>query len=137
MLYNTADYDGAIQAAAEARRLPEWEDEALLVIARSQLELYRRHSDPSNLAMAREALAAVNGAALTPRDYVDLQVGMGQDLYFSEAFGGSAEVFDSALGQAFLLKASERLMLLDWWANASDRSAQTRPSEGGRSCSNV
>jgi len=50
-LYNGADYEGAIQAAADVRRLAEWEDEALLVIARSHLELYRQRSDSSNLVI--------------------------------------------------------------------------------------
>jgi hypothetical protein len=128
-LYNGADYEGAIQAAADVRRLAEWEDEALLVIARSHLELYRQRSDSSNLVMALEALTAVRAAGLTPRDYVDLLVGQGQHLYFSEQFGVSAEMFDRALAQSFLLNVRERLMLLDWWANAQDRSAQARPVE--------
>jgi hypothetical protein len=128
-LYNAAEYDGAIQAAAEARRQPEWDDEALLVIARSHLELYRQRFDPANLTMAREALTAVRAAELTPRDYVDLLVGMGQQLYFTDEFGGSAELFDTALAQGFLLNGRERLMLLDWFANALERSTQMRSSD--------
>jgi hypothetical protein len=129
--YNTGDYEGAIQAAAEARRQQEWEGEALLVIARSHLELYRQRSEPTDLTMAREALAlaAARAAKLTPRDNVDLLVGMGQHLYLSEEFGGSAELFDTALAQGFLLNGRERLLLLDWFGNALQRSAQVRPSD--------
>lgn len=128
-LYNKADYDGAIAAAAEARRIPEWADTAALVIARAHLERYRQRSDPADLAAGGEALVSVRAAALPPREHVDLLVGMGQYLYLSDAFGASSELFDSALAQSVLLNGQERLLVLDWWANALDRSAQSRPAD--------
>ena len=128
-LYNAADYDGAIVAAAAAQRLPSAVDAASLVLARAHLERYRRNADTSDLAAARDALAGVRRAALTPRDQVDLLVGLGQSLFFGEVFGAAAELFDTALRNGALLPLRDRLLLLDWWASALDREAQGRPPD--------
>jgi hypothetical protein len=128
-LYNAADYDGAIEAAAEARREPESADTAALVMARAYLERYRQRADPADLAAGRDAIQSVWAPLLPAREQVDLLVGMGQYLYLTDAFGASAELFDSALAQGYLLSEQERLLLLDWWANALDRSSQSRPAE--------
>jgi hypothetical protein len=129
-LYNAADYDGAIVAASEARRQPEAADAAALVLARSYLERYRQRADPSDLAAAREALQAVNHDSLARRDRVDMLVGLGQSLFLSESYGAAAELFDAALVQSAALPRRGRLLLLDWWASAIDREAQSRPPEG-------
>lgn len=129
VLYNLADYDGAIEAAAMARMQPAAADAAALVEARAHLERYRRGSDVSDLDKARDALNAVRAAALSPRDQVDLLVGLGQSLYLSEMFGSAAELFDTALERGALLPERDRLMLLDWWATALDREAQGAPPE--------
>ena len=50
-------------------------------------------------------------------------------LYLSEEFGAAAGLFDNALAQAFLLSRQDRLQLLDWWATALDRAAQTHTAE--------
>jgi hypothetical protein len=123
-LYNAADYDGAITAAALARTQPGAADAAALVEARAHLERYRRGADSADLAAAREALSAIRAAALAARDQVDLLVGLGQSLYLAEQFGAGAELFDTALARGALLPARDRLMLLDWWATALDREAQ-------------
>jgi hypothetical protein len=128
-LYNAADYDGAIEAAAEARREIEWADTAAVVQGRAYLERFRQRADPADLEAGREALRSVRGDTLVPRDFVDLLVGMGQYMYLAEAFGSAAELFDSALAQGFLLTSPEQLVLLEWWANALDRSAQARPAD--------
>jgi hypothetical protein len=128
-LYNAADYDGAILAAAVAQRTPTASDAAALVRARAHLERYRRNADPEDLTAARESLGGVRAAALNPRDQVDLLVGLGQSLFFGEVFGAAAELFDTALSRGALLGARDRLMLLDWWASALDREGQTRPPE--------
>jgi hypothetical protein len=128
-LYNDGNYEGAIDAAAVARRQPPWEDAAALVIARSHIERYRLRADPADLSAAREALSAVRAAALSPRDHVDLLVGLGQALYLGEIFGAAAELFDVALGRG-MLEGRDRVMLLDWWATALDREAQSRPVDG-------
>ncbi len=129
VLYNAADYDGAIEAAAVARRDPQWSAAAALVIARSQLQRHRQSADPEVLTAARETLGEVRAGALTPRDQVDLLVGLGQALYLDERFGAAAELFDTALSHGELLSAKDRLLLLDWWATALDRDAQLRPLE--------
>jgi hypothetical protein len=126
-LYNAANYDGAISAASESRRLAQWADASALVIARSHLELFRLRSNPADLTAAREALRGLRPASLTPRDQVDLLIGHGQALYFGEFAGAAAELFDTALARGSLLGARDRQQLLDWWASALDRDAQSRP----------
>ena len=124
VLHNAADYDAAISAADVARVDPASADAAALVAARSHLERYRIRLDPGDLDAARGALGAVRSAALSPRDRLDLLVGLGQSLYLGGTFGAAAELFDAALGQSSLLDARDRLLLLDWWATAVDREAQ-------------
>ena len=132
-LYNARDFDGAITAASVSRRVPGNGDASALVIARSHLEWYRQRADPSDLAAAREALASIRSDALTPRDQVDLLVGLGQSLYLGEVFGAAAELFDTALSRPGLMPQRDRQLLLDWWATALDREAQTRsPDRRGR-----
>jgi hypothetical protein len=128
-LYNAGDFDGALSAAAVSQREPASADASALVIARSHLERYRQRADSSDLAAAREALASVRSAALTPRDQIDLLIGLGQSLYLSEVFGAAAELFDTALSRATPLPERDRVLLLDWWATALDREAQTRPAD--------
>ena len=131
-LYNAANYEGAIDAAAVARRQAPWADAAALVIARSHLERYRQSADARDLVAAREAFGTVKAAALTPRDQVDLIIGLGLSLHMSEIFGAAANLFDTALIKASMLSPRDRLMLLDWWATALDREAQTRPADRRR-----
>ncbi|MSO45879.1 MAG: hypothetical protein EXQ59_03815 [Acidobacteria bacterium] len=128
-LYNAADYDGAINAAALVRAQPAGADAAALVTARSHLERYRLRGDAADLADAREALISVRASMLPPRDQVDHLVGIGQSLYLADTFGAAAEVFDTALGKGALLSHRDRLLLLDWWASALDREAQGRPPD--------
>lgn len=128
-LYNAADYDGAINAAALARAQPAAMDAAALVAARSHLERYRQRGDAADLVAAREGLTTVRASMLPPRDQVDHLVGVGQSLYLANNFGPAAEIFDAALGRGALLSHRDRLMLLDWWASALDREAQGRPSD--------
>jgi len=126
-LYNSGDYEGAIDAAAVSRRDAQWADASALVIARARLERYRQSMNASELADAREALQSVKVGSLNARDQVDLLIGLGQALYFGEVFGAAAELFGTALDKASTLTPRDRAMLLDWWATALDRDAQTRP----------
>lgn len=128
-MYNAADYDGAIGAATVARNDPASADAAALVMGRSYLERFRLRADPADLASARDALGTVRASALTPRDQLDLLVGLGQSLYLGDVFGAAAEVFDTALSRASILDATDRLQLVDWWATALDKEAQRRPGE--------
>lgn len=128
-LYNAADYDGAIAEAAVARSDPASADAAALVMGRAHLERFRLGSAPEDLSAARELLGTVRAPVLTPRDQLDLLVGLGQALYLGEVFGAAAELFDSASSRASMLGDRDRLLLLDWWATAMDREAQRRPAD--------
>jgi hypothetical protein len=125
-LYTAGSFDEAIAAATPVRQQPQWADAAALVIARSHLERFRQRSDPTDLTTARTLLTGVRPPLLTPRDQLDLLVGLGQALYLAESFGPAAEIFDNALGHSTNVSPRERLLLLDWWATAVDREAQTR-----------
>src|SRR5262250_2453906 len=78
LLYNAADYDGAIAAATLARAQPSAADAAALVEARARLERYRHDADAADLSAAREALNTIRASMLAGRDQVDLLVGLGQ-----------------------------------------------------------
>src|SRR4051812_25151431 len=106
--YNAGDYEGAINAAAVARRLPGSADAAALVIARAHLELYRQRALPEDLATARETLQAVHSVNLSSRDQVDLDIGLGQLLYLGEQFGAAAEMFETALTRTAVLTVTDR-----------------------------
>jgi hypothetical protein len=131
-LYNAANYEGAIDAAAVARRQAPWADTAALVIARAHVERYRQTNDIQDLVTARETFGTIKFAALAPRDQVDFIIGLGQTLYLGESFGAAADLFANALSRASLLGARDKQMLLDWWATALDREAQTRPADRRR-----
>ena len=131
-LYNSGNYEGAIESAAVARRQPQWADAAALVMARSYLERYRQNADAKDLVAARETFVTIKASTLMPRDHVDLIIGMAQALYLAESFGAAADLFQNALNRSSLLGARDRLMLLDWWATALDREAQSRPVDRRR-----
>jgi hypothetical protein len=129
-MYNAGRYDAAIRSAATVREQAQFADAAALVIARSHLERFRLQPVPSDLTTAREMLVGIRAGALSPRDQVDLLIGLGQTLYLGEAFGAAAGLFETALSRATVLNNRDRLLLLDWWASAIDREALTRPPEG-------
>src|SRR5262245_18223022 len=120
-LYNAADLDGAIAAAALARTLTLGADAAALVEARARLERFRRKADPEDLVAARDALNTIRASALAGRDQVDFLVGLGQSLYLTDFFGAAADLFDTALERSAPLPDRDRMLLLDWWATAVDR----------------
>jgi hypothetical protein len=128
-LYNEANYDAAIDAATQARKQPAAADAAALVLGRAHVERYRSSRDAADLTAAREALRGISRERLAPREQVDLLVALGQVLYFDDDFGAAAEILETALGKAALLPAQGRGQLLDWWANALDREAQSRTPE--------
>jgi hypothetical protein len=128
-LYNAGSYDAAIEAAATARRDPTAADAAALVIGRSHLERFRGAGAAEDLTAARTTLATVRMETLSPRDQLDLLIGLAQTLYFGDVFGAAADVFNSALGRAAILNTRDRTKLIDWWATALDRQAQARPAD--------
>lgn len=129
VFYNAADYDAAIDAASMALSDPASVGPARLVSARAYLERYRARLDPADLAHARTALGMVSAVGLTPRDYIDLLIGLGQALYLGETFGAAAELFDVALSRRSSLSERDGLALLDWWATAVDREAWRLPAD--------
>ncbi len=125
-LFNSANYEGAIDAASVARRDPMWADAGALIVARAHLERFRQSGNLQELADAREALRTIRSSSLSPRDRVDLVIGLGQALYLGEMFGAAADLFDAALEKGDMLSDRDRVLLLDWWATALDREAQLR-----------
>jgi hypothetical protein len=124
-LYNLGQYDAAERAARDAAANVATIDGARVVLGRIHLERYRRSIDPADLAAARAALGATDTRALDARERVELAVGLAEALYFEERFGAAAELFESAFGGAAALGPAAQERLLDWWATALDRLAQT------------
>lgn len=127
-LYNLGRFDAAMASAEEALAHQALRPQALLVLGRSRLERYRQTADLADLDQARNDLIRIDPALLDPRDRTELVVGLGQALYLDSDFRAAAEVFASALENASALGAYARDQLLDWWATALDRHAQTRPA---------
>jgi hypothetical protein len=125
-LYNGRQYDAAIEAALEARKVSGSQDAANLVLGRSYLERFRVSANSDDLTAGRDALRAIHPSNLVSQDQVDLLIGLGQSLYFENAFGAAAELWDSALARAEEIGPGTRDRLFDWWANAMDRAAQSR-----------
>ena len=121
--YNERQFDQAIAAAAEARRTPDTQDAAAVVLARAHLERYRERVDPADLGAAREALGAVRAAALEPRDRVEFLMAVGQALFLEDDFGAAARVFESGLDAALAVDPALRESMLDWWGSAIERAA--------------
>lgn len=128
-LYNAGNFDEAIASAQAARNDPQYADAAALVLSRSLLERFRTSRDANDLTSARDTLGAIRSAALSPRDQVDLLIGLGQTLFLSEEPGAATRLFEDALNRIELLAPVDRLRLLDWWATAMDREARGRPAD--------
>jgi hypothetical protein len=124
-LYNGAQYDAAIDAAREAATTPALSDAAQLVIARACLERFRLTGSDGDRGIARDALKQVHAAALGDDDRVELMIALGESLYFDGQGGAAAEQFALALGHADRKQPARRERLLDWWATALDRQAQS------------
>ncbi len=125
-LYNLGRYEEALAAAAEAQQESRDRHGGLLIAGRAGLERYRQTADVTDLRAARDALRAVDIARLDDRDRVELVIGLGQALYHDDAFRPAARMFESAMAGSAILGPAARDQLLDWWATAMDRHAQTR-----------
>jgi hypothetical protein len=129
-LYNAGQYEAAERVARDARVEPGLADGARLVLGRIHLERFRRSANPEDLASARDALREVDPRSFSERERLELTIGLGEALYLNDQFGAAAEVFESTLDRAApLVGPAARERLLDWWATALDRQAQTRPRE--------
>jgi hypothetical protein len=126
-LYNERQYDAAITAADEVRRLPDRSDSADLIAARALLERFRETEESEHLARARERLQRISPAKFGTRERVEFIVGLGQALYFENAVGAAAATFDSVLLLRSELSPDARERMLDWWASALDQDAKLRP----------
>ena len=128
-LYNAGQYDAAEQAALAALKQPGLSEGARLVLGRIHLERFRQNANAAELTAAREALRAVDGRAIDQRDRIELTIGLGETLYLSDRFGPAAELFQWALDRSVALGPIAHERLLDWWATALDRLAQSQPRE--------
>jgi hypothetical protein len=126
--YNLAQYDQAIDAARDAAQHPLMLPSARLVMGRSRLERYRKTGVARDLADARGDLRGVDPAALDSREKIELQVGLGELLYFEDRFGAAAELLGPVIEQSPSLAPEARVRALDWWATALDRAAQALPA---------
>lgn len=127
--YNAGQYDEAIAAATEATGRPGSQSEANLLLGRSLLERHRTSRKAEDLAGARDALRAVDAASLSDRGRIDLVVGLGEALYLDGQYRPAAGMLEPVLEQMGLLPAPAREQVVDWWATAMDRYAQTRPPD--------
>ena len=132
-LYNSAEYDAAIETARRAVASPDVSAAAQLVLARAYLERYRRNADEADRTAAREALKQVRTADLAADDRVELVLALGESLYFDEQWGAAAEQFELALAHVDRHQTARRERLLDWWATALDRQAQASSDSVARS----
>ncbi|HTV03379.1 MAG TPA: hypothetical protein VMF13_22705 [Luteitalea sp.] len=127
--YNAGEYEQAITAAREATGRPSGGAEAQLLLGRALLERHRAGRAAEDLASARVALRSVDAEALSDRGRLDLVVGLGEALYLDGQYRPAAAVLEPALEQMGLMTAAAREQVMDWWATAMDRHAQTRPPE--------
>jgi hypothetical protein len=126
--YNLAQYDLAISAAHEAASRPASLSSARLIMGRSRLERFRHSSVTKDLDDARADLRGVDPQVLDPRERIELQVGLGELLYFEDRFGAAAELLAPIVEQAPTLAPDARARAVDWWATALDRQAQSLPA---------
>lgn len=126
-LYNQRQFEAAVSAADEVRKLPQQADAADLIAARAYLEQYRESSSTEDLAHARERLRGVNPEKFSPRERIEFIVGLGETLYFEGSAGAAASVFESVLIPGRELAGEARERVLDWWASALDQDARPRP----------
>ena len=123
-MYNAQQFEDAIRLAAEARRTPAIADAATVVFARAHLERYRQMSEQGDLDAARDALTAVDDGKLSPRDHLELIIGLGESLYFDAHFSAAAEFFEIALAHPASLEPNVPAALFEWWANALSQQAE-------------
>ena len=131
-LYNGAQYDAAIDAASTAAKTPDLASAAQLVLARAYLERFRQGGNAGDKDAARDALKQVRSMDLGADDRVELSIALGESLYFDGQAGAAAEQFELALAHADRKQPTRRERLLDWWATALDRQAQSSPEAVAR-----
>lgn len=126
-LYNQGQFDQALEAARPAASNPSTMSSARLVMGRSRLERYRQAPGARELDDARGDFHAVDPRALNSSERIELQVGLGELLYFEDRFGVAAELLDPVVDVSATLGPEAHERALDWWATALDRQAQAQP----------
>jgi hypothetical protein len=128
--YNDRQYDQALEAAKQAliTPTPATASSARLVMGRARLERYRQAPTLGELEDARADLRAADPRALDPRERTELQIGLGELLYFEDRFGPAAELLDPVVESSATLAPDAHERALDWWATALDRQAQSLPA---------
>jgi hypothetical protein len=120
--YNDGNFDEAISAAGDARKVPETSDVAAIVLGRAHLERYRERADPADLSAAREVLGTVRTMGLAERDQIELLLAFGEALFLEDEFGAAAEILESGIDRAGL-EPRLRESMMEWWGSAVERLA--------------
>lgn len=122
-LYNSRQFDAAIEAAGVAQKTPATAEAATVVLALSYLERYRERANPADLGAARLALGTVRVSNLDARDNVDFLMGLGEALFFEDDYGAAATLFESGIDVALAQGAETGEAMLEWWGSAVERHA--------------
>jgi hypothetical protein len=126
-LYNAGQYEEAERVARTALEEPSSANSARVVFGRILLERYRQSAAPEHLAEGRASLRSVDPRMLDPRERIELTLGFAEALFLEDRFAAAAELFDPAVDASARLALPGHDRVLDWWATALDRYAQTRP----------
>ena len=132
MAYNQQHYDEAIVAAKEAQRVPGTASQAQLLMARAFIERFRISGDAADIATARETLALIDPATLTPGDRGEMQIGLAESLFFDDRFGAAANLFEDAMSRTSQPGYGPRERLIGWFATSLDRQAHLEEAGGRR-----
>lgn len=126
-LYNAGSFEEARQAVRQALEQPATENSARVILGRIQLELYRKSPSGEALTEARAAFRDVDPLALDAQERLELTVGLAETLFLEDRFAAAAEMFAPVIETSIVLGPDAHERVLDWWATALDRHAQTRP----------
>ena len=97
--------------------------------SRAYLERFRTGAAPEDLNGARERLRRLDPRRFPARERAEFIVGLGEILYFDEAYGAASSVFETVLLGGDVLAPLDdiaRGRVVDWWATAIDRDARPR-----------
>ena len=128
--YNQRQFDGAIEAATAAQKMPATADAATVVLARAHLERYRERANPDDLSAARVALGTVRVSNLDTRDHVDFLMALGEALFFEDDYGAAATLFESGIDRAIAQGSETGEAMLEWWGSAVERHADALERDG-------
>lgn len=125
-LYNAGEFEAAERAARVALAQPASANSARVVLGRINLERYRKTPSSTFLTDARTALREVDPVALDARERIELTLGLAETLFLEDRFAAAAQMFAPVLEASNTLGVAAHERVLDWWATALDRHAQTR-----------